>query len=227
MEWRHADRTAPRRHRVRADERELSSFASRGQQRTAILAFKLAQLDLLTSDGQPPLLLLDDVFSELDPDRRAHLVRRIGALPQAFVTTTTTDDLDPALVAASTAWRVDRRLSWRPGRPMTDQAPPCAALVDMLPAVAELGIEDEQLRRDARSPAGSGSSGASCPPRAGATPLAESAAGADRQRHDASVAQELLLRLGRAAGRVRHPPDGVHLLELPVVIQRPADRPRR
>ena len=90
-----------------SDERELASSASRGQQRTAILAYKLAQLDLLTlSVGQPPLLLLDDVFSELDPDRRAHLVRRIGALPQAFVTTTTTDDLDPALVAASTVWSV-------------------------------------------------------------------------------------------------------------------------
>ena len=88
--------------------RELSSFASRGQQRTAILALKLAQLDLLTQlDGRPPLLLLDDVFSELDPQRRAHLVRRIGGLPQAFVTTTTLDDLDPALVAASTAWRVE------------------------------------------------------------------------------------------------------------------------
>jgi DNA replication and repair protein RecF len=88
--------------------RELSSFASRGQQRTAILALKLAQLDLLAQlDGRPPLLLLDDVFSELDPERRAHLVRRIGGLPQAFVTTTTLDDLDPALVAASTAWRVE------------------------------------------------------------------------------------------------------------------------
>ena len=90
------------------DGRDLSSFASRGQQRTAILALKLAELDLLTaSDGRPPLLLLDDVFSELDPARRAHLVRRIATLPQAFVTTTTLDDLDPALRAAGTAWRVD------------------------------------------------------------------------------------------------------------------------
>jgi DNA replication and repair protein RecF len=88
-------------------ERDLASFASRGQQRTAILAYKLAQLDVLAAAaGQPPLLLLDDVFSELDPERRAHLVRRIGALPQAFVTTTTTDDLDAALVAASTVWHV-------------------------------------------------------------------------------------------------------------------------
>jgi DNA replication and repair protein RecF len=87
--------------------RDLSGFASRGQQRTAILAFKLAELDLLTEqDGRPPLLLLDDVFSELDPDRRAHLVRRIAELPQAFVTTTTLDDLDQALVAAATTWDV-------------------------------------------------------------------------------------------------------------------------
>jgi DNA replication and repair protein RecF len=89
------------------DGRDMSGFASRGQQRTAILAFKLAELDLLTDqDGRPPLLLLDDVFSELDPDRRAHLVRRIAELPQAFVTTTTLEDLDPALVAAATAWEV-------------------------------------------------------------------------------------------------------------------------
>jgi recombinational DNA repair ATPase RecF len=57
-------------------------------------------------DGRPPLLLLDDVFSELDPDRRSHLVRRIAALPQAFVTTTTLDDLDPELLAIATAWEV-------------------------------------------------------------------------------------------------------------------------
>ncbi len=90
------------------DGRDLASFASRGQQRTAILAFKLAELDLLAAaDGRPPLLLLDDVFSELDPARRAHLVRRIAALPQAFITTTTLADLDPGLRAAGTAWRVD------------------------------------------------------------------------------------------------------------------------
>ena len=87
--------------------RDLAAFASRGQQRTAILAFKLAELDLLTAlDDRPPLLLLDDVFSELDPERRSHLVRRISELPQAFVTTTTLDDLDPELVAASTCWEV-------------------------------------------------------------------------------------------------------------------------
>jgi DNA replication and repair protein RecF len=87
--------------------RDLATFASRGQQRTAILALKLAELDVVSAvDGRPPVLLLDDVFSELDPDRRSHLVRRIAALPQAFVTTTTLDDLDPELRAIATAWEV-------------------------------------------------------------------------------------------------------------------------
>ena len=108
------------------DGRDLAAFASRGQQRTAILAFKLAELDLVTAlDGRPPLLLLDDVFSELDPDRRSHLVRRIAALPQAFVTTTTLDDLDPALRAIATAWEVAHRAATgaalrRRGRPAAE-----------------------------------------------------------------------------------------------------------
>ena len=87
--------------------RDLAAFASRGQQRTAILALKLAELDLVERlDGRPPLLLLDDVFSELDPARRAHLVHRITTLPQAFITTTTLDDLDPTLVGIATSWEV-------------------------------------------------------------------------------------------------------------------------
>jgi DNA replication and repair protein RecF len=90
-----------------AGGRDLATYASRGQQRTAILALKLAELDVLTAlDGHAPLLLLDDVFSELDPSRRGHLVRRIGSLPQAIVTTTTAADLDTALVSAATLWEV-------------------------------------------------------------------------------------------------------------------------
>jgi DNA replication and repair protein RecF len=88
-------------------DRDLSTFSSRGQQRTAILAFKLAEMDLLTAlDGQPPLLLLDDVFSELDPDRRAHLVRRISELPQTLITATDPLEVDADLRRLSHSWRV-------------------------------------------------------------------------------------------------------------------------
>ena len=91
----------------RSGGRDLTTFASRGQQRTAILALKLAELDLLTAlDGRPPLLLLDDVFSELDPLRRGHLVRRIAELPQALVTSTVPEDLDPGLRRRARGWRV-------------------------------------------------------------------------------------------------------------------------
>lgn len=87
--------------------RDMTTFASRGQQRTAILAFKLAEMDLLTAiDGRPPLLLLDDVFSELDPDRRAHLVRRIAELPQALITATDPTEVDADLRRCSHSWRV-------------------------------------------------------------------------------------------------------------------------
>jgi DNA replication and repair protein RecF len=87
--------------------RDLATFSSRGQQRTAILAFKLAEMDLLTAiDGHPPLLLLDDVFSELDPDRRAHLVRRIAELPQTLITATDPTDVDADLRRRSHSWRV-------------------------------------------------------------------------------------------------------------------------
>ena len=89
------------------DGRDLATFSSRGQQRTAILALKLAELDLLTElDGRPPLLLLDDVFSELDPARRGHLVRRIAELPQAFITTTDPNDIDPDLRRQAQTWHV-------------------------------------------------------------------------------------------------------------------------
>jgi DNA replication and repair protein RecF len=87
--------------------RDLATFASRGQQRTAILALKLAELDLLTLlDGRPPLLLLDDVFSELDSDRRGHLARRIADLAQALITTTDPADIDPELRRRARPWRV-------------------------------------------------------------------------------------------------------------------------
>jgi DNA replication and repair protein RecF len=56
--------------RVELAGREVATHASRGQQRTIILALKLAETDLLGADGAPtPVVLLDDVFSELDAER--------------------------------------------------------------------------------------------------------------------------------------------------------------
>jgi DNA replication and repair protein RecF len=63
-----------------------ASHASQGQQRTAILAFKLAEVEALAGEGDAPVLLLDDVMSELDAPRRAHLLSLVEASPQAVIT---------------------------------------------------------------------------------------------------------------------------------------------
>lgn len=61
------------------EERNLAHFGSRGEQRTATLAFKLSQLEYMAEVlGQRPVLLLDDVFSELDANHRAHVVEVVG-----------------------------------------------------------------------------------------------------------------------------------------------------
>jgi DNA replication and repair protein RecF len=83
----------PHRHdiAITASERDLRAFGSQGEQRLAVLSLLLAEADLLAQRGPAgPLLLLDDVLSELDPDRRAILaahLRRKGK--QAFLTATT------------------------------------------------------------------------------------------------------------------------------------------
>ena len=63
-----------------------AAHASQGQQRTAILAFKLAEVEALSVGAHPPLLLLDDVMSELDGPRRQHLMELVEASPQALIT---------------------------------------------------------------------------------------------------------------------------------------------
>ena len=82
----------------------LAATASRGQQRSLLLALLFAEIALLTDRaGRPPILLLDDAFSELDPSRRDRLVERLKHLPQTLITATSPDDLAPNLVAVATA----------------------------------------------------------------------------------------------------------------------------
>jgi DNA replication and repair protein RecF len=71
------------------DGRELRAFGSQGEQRLALLALLLAEREALTAErGAPPLLLLDDVMSELDAARRDLLLRRVDGPGQVVVTTT-------------------------------------------------------------------------------------------------------------------------------------------
>ena len=71
------------------DGRELRVYGSQGEQRLGLLALLLAEREALDEErGAPPLLLLDDVMSELDADRRALLVARVAARGQCLITTT-------------------------------------------------------------------------------------------------------------------------------------------
>jgi DNA replication and repair protein RecF len=83
--------------------RDTRSFASQGQQRTAALAWKLAEVDVIEDVARSrPMLLLDDVMSELDADRRAALSRSVIGRTQTFVTTANLDYFDPVMLSDAT-----------------------------------------------------------------------------------------------------------------------------
>lgn len=66
----------------------LVSFSSRGEQRSQILALKILELEYLTKNNDSPILLLDDVLSELDDTRRTFLLKYLQGKFQTFITTT-------------------------------------------------------------------------------------------------------------------------------------------
>jgi DNA replication and repair protein RecF len=81
------------------DEHDLRLYGSRGQQRTAALAMKLAEWRLMHQEtGDSPLLLLDDVMSELDATRRHALLSALAEVTQAIVTTTDWAQFDGELL---------------------------------------------------------------------------------------------------------------------------------
>ena len=74
--------------------RDVQTFGSQGQQRTTALSVKLAEIELIHSEiREYPILLLDDVLSELDDYRQSHLLNTIQGRVQTFVTTTSVDGI--------------------------------------------------------------------------------------------------------------------------------------
>lgn len=77
--------------KIKFSDKDINTVASRGELRTAILVLKLAELTYTEEkSGQKPILLLDDVFSELDAQRRGFLVKRLKGY-QSLITTTDAD----------------------------------------------------------------------------------------------------------------------------------------
>lgn len=82
-------------------------FASQGQQRTAALSVKLAETQLLTEvAGEPPVVLLDDVMSELDDRRRAQIFEFLARDCQTFITCTNLEALSPEIAERASVFTV-------------------------------------------------------------------------------------------------------------------------
>ncbi len=90
------------------DGRELASFGSRGQQRLGVVAYRLAEIDIIDEvSGERPILLLDDVLSELDSVHRELLLTAVaGCNCQVIVTSTDAATLDHAVLENLPAGRV-------------------------------------------------------------------------------------------------------------------------
>lgn len=88
--------------------RDVQTFGSQGQQRTTALSVKLAEIELIYSEiNEYPLLLLDDVLSELDDFRQSHLLNTIQGKVQTFVTTTSINGIDHQTLKEAATFRVE------------------------------------------------------------------------------------------------------------------------
>lgn len=80
------------------NDKNVQTYGSQGQQRTTALSLKLAEIELINDEiGEYPILLLDDVLSELDDDRQVQLLEMIETKLQTFLTTTSLTHLQDKL----------------------------------------------------------------------------------------------------------------------------------
>ncbi|RTR26060.1 DNA replication/repair protein RecF [Robertmurraya yapensis] len=90
------------------NNRDVQTFGSQGQQRTTALSLKLAEIELIRSEiDEYPILLLDDVLSELDDYRQSHLLNTIQGKVQTFVTTTSVDGIDHQTLKEASTFKVE------------------------------------------------------------------------------------------------------------------------
>lgn len=88
---------------------EARGFGSQGQQRTAVVSLKLAEASLLERrTGERPVLLLDDVLSELDGERRAALLRLVAGEGQVIITSAEAGPFPPELMSSARVWQVQK-----------------------------------------------------------------------------------------------------------------------
>ena len=88
---------------------DLGDYGSRGQMRTALLSLKLAEVDWMKNrSGEWPLILLDEVMAELDPQRRHDLLGYLDKSEQSLLTTTDLQLFTENFVKEATVWQVEK-----------------------------------------------------------------------------------------------------------------------
>ena len=93
--------------RFLSNQIDLGNYGSRGQGRTALLAMKLAEVNWLhRRTGEWPVLLLDEIMSELDPQRRSDLLAALAECDQALLTSTDLSMFEPEFIRSHHVWRV-------------------------------------------------------------------------------------------------------------------------
>lgn len=93
--------------RVLLNGQEARAYGSQGQQRTAVVSLKLAEAALIERRaGERPVLLLDDVLSELDGERRAALLKDVAGGGQVIITSVEAGPFPPDLIAQAMVWTV-------------------------------------------------------------------------------------------------------------------------
>jgi DNA replication and repair protein RecF len=86
---------------------DMNTYGSRGQQRTVALSLKLAEVSLMHDEtGEMPILLLDDVLSELDQERCSFLLATVSQAEQVFITTTDYDLFSAGFLESAELWKV-------------------------------------------------------------------------------------------------------------------------
>jgi len=93
--------------RIALGGRDARAYGSQGQQRTAVVSLKLAEANVVAErTGERPVLLLDDVLSELDLDRRSALLAQVAGAGQVIITSVETGPFPPDLMSRARVWTV-------------------------------------------------------------------------------------------------------------------------
>ena len=96
---------------------DMKNFASQGQQRMAVIALKICEIYLFKEEkGEYPVLLLDDIFSEIDSKKRNKIIKFLQGDIQSIITTTDINDIDSSILMDASIYNVKNMKGTKKGK---------------------------------------------------------------------------------------------------------------